>query len=588
MSFDGTASQVVTVTINGTNDIPVISGVSTDAVTEDVALTSGNLTAGATLTIADVDAGESSFAAQATTAGSNGFGTFTLTTAGVWTYTADNTQTAIQELGSTDFLTDSFTAVSFDGTASQVVTVTINGTNDIPVISGVSTDAVTEDVALTSGNLTAGATLTIADVDAGESSFQAQASTAGSNGLGTFTLTTAGVWTYTADNAQTAIQELGSTDFLTDSFTALSFDGTSQLVTVTINGTNDAPTITAPASASVTEDVTTAITGIQIADVDAGSGDVTVTLEVTLGTLSVLAGVTGGLNSTQIVPSNGNRTVTLTGTVAAINVTLAAVSGLLYTTDLNSSVNDTLDITVNDGVAADVTDSFTITVTTDGNASTTNVAPVAIDDPNVITNVTTGTFVIEAEALLANDFDVEGDILSIDSVTDGTTVASLSTGDALVTSPGTDGSTGNFTYVASDGTATSGSATVTVTVDTVGNITGTTGNDILIGGSAADTLDGDAGDDFLYGNGGADTLNGGTGDDVLNGGAGADILVGGQGIDTLTGGADNDTFTFQGGDVLETQGTLARVQSLGTDTITDFLAGDLFALSNADFGLAAR
>ena len=273
----GTATQTVTITINGTNDIPVISGVSTDAVTEDVALTGINLTAGDTLTIADVDAGESSFQAQATTAGSNGFGTFTLTTAGVWTYTADNTQTAIQELGSTDFLTDSFTAVSFDGTASQVVTVTINGTNDIPVISGVSTDAVTEDVALTSGNLTAGATLTIADVDAGESSFAAQATTAGSNGFGTFTLTTAGVWTYTADNTQTAIQELGSTDFLTDSFTAVSFDGTaSQVVTVTINGTNDIPVISGVSTDAVTEDV--ALTGINltagdtltIADVDAG------------------------------------------------------------------------------------------------------------------------------------------------------------------------------------------------------------------------------------------------------------------------------------------------------------------------------
>ena len=68
--------------------------------------------------------------AQAGTLGSNGFGTFTLAANGTWTYTANNSQTAIQQLGAGQSLTDSFTAVSSDGTASQIVTVTIHGTND--------------------------------------------------------------------------------------------------------------------------------------------------------------------------------------------------------------------------------------------------------------------------------------------------------------------------------------------------------------------------------------------------------------------------------------------------------------------------
>jgi len=78
VSSDGTASQLVTVTINGTNDVPVIGGVSTGAVTEDVGVVAGNLTTGGALTIADVDQGQSTFAAQAGTLGSNGYGTFTL------------------------------------------------------------------------------------------------------------------------------------------------------------------------------------------------------------------------------------------------------------------------------------------------------------------------------------------------------------------------------------------------------------------------------------------------------------------------------------------------------------------------------
>ena len=106
--------------------------------TEDVAVVAGNLSTSGALTIADVDAGQSNFTAQASTAGSNGYGTFTLAADGAWTYTANDSQPAIQQLGAGQSLTDSFTAVSSDGTASQVVTVTIHGTNDVPVIGGVA------------------------------------------------------------------------------------------------------------------------------------------------------------------------------------------------------------------------------------------------------------------------------------------------------------------------------------------------------------------------------------------------------------------------------------------------------------------
>ena len=74
------------------------------------------------------------------------YGSFTLDATGNWTYTADDSQTAIQQLGAGQSITDSFTAVSSDGTASQLVTVTIHGTNDVPVIGGASTGSVTEDV----------------------------------------------------------------------------------------------------------------------------------------------------------------------------------------------------------------------------------------------------------------------------------------------------------------------------------------------------------------------------------------------------------------------------------------------------------
>ncbi len=114
-------------------------------------------------------------------------------------------------------------------------------------------------------------------------------------------------------------------------------------------------------------------------------------------------------------------------------------------------------------------------------------------------------------------------------------------------------------------------------------IHGGDGDDEILGGGGADTLYGDGGDDRLEGNDGADTLYGGSGADNLFGYAGDDVLVGGQGDDTLTGGAGADEFLLQGGTGAD---ALARAESLGTDTITDFSAadGDSFGLSDSDFG----
>src|SRR6185437_11174051 len=185
-------------TIHGTNDVPVIGGVSSGSVTEDVGVVAGNLVTGGALTIADVDQGQSSFVPQASAAGT--YGSFTLDVAGNWSYTASDGQAAIQQLGAGDSLTDSFTAVSLDGTASQLVSVTIHGTNDVPVIGGVSSGSVTEDVGVVAGNLVTGGALTIADVDQGQSSFVPQASVAGT--YGSFTLDAAGTWSYTASGSQ--------------------------------------------------------------------------------------------------------------------------------------------------------------------------------------------------------------------------------------------------------------------------------------------------------------------------------------------------------------------------------------------------
>ena len=226
-----------------------VGGVTTGSVTEDAGLTAGNLTVSGALTVTDPNEGQAVFVAQASAAGTNGYGTFTLGTNGAWTYAADNTQADIQALGAGATLSDSFTAVTADGT-TQVVTVTITGVNDGAVIAGATTGGVTEDAG---ASLTTSGTLTVTDVDSGEDVFVAQASAAGTNGYGTFTLGTNGAWTYAADNTQADIQALGAGETLTDSFTAVTADGTTQLVTVTITGLND-------------------VFKVELSDIEAGTG----------------------------------------------------------------------------------------------------------------------------------------------------------------------------------------------------------------------------------------------------------------------------------------------------------------------------
>lgn len=57
-----------------------------------------------------------------------------------------------------------------------------------------------------------------------------------------------------------------------------------------------------------------------------------------------------------------------------------------------------------------------------------------------------------------------------------------------------------------------------------GTVTGTSGNDLILGSSGDDTIDGLGGDDCILG---------GEGDDVINGNSNTDICLGGQGADTF-------------------------------------------------------
>jgi Ca2+-binding RTX toxin-like protein len=73
-----------------------------------------------------------------------------------------------------------------------------------------------------------------------------------------------------------------------------------------------------------------------------------------------------------------------------------------------------------------------------------------------------------------------------------------------------------------------------------GMLTGTTGNDVMLGTAAGDTIKGLGGRDLICGGGGDDDLYGGGGNDTLVGGDGDDRLYGQGGCDSLKGGVGND------------------------------------------------
>ncbi|HIJ88940.1 MAG TPA: hypothetical protein HPP97_14875, partial [Desulfuromonadales bacterium] len=245
--------ETLTITITGTNDAAVITGTSTAALTE----TNVALTTGGTLAATDVDSSPL-FVAQTATAGSNGYGSFSIGTDGIWSYTMNS---AHDEFVGGQNYTDSITVTTVDGTA-QVVTVTITGTNDAAIISGTSTAALTE----TNTALTTGGTLAATDVDS-SALFVAQTATAGSNGYGSFSIGTDGIWSYTMNSAHNEF--VGGQNY-TDSITVTTADGTAQVITVTITGTNDAPVFTSGTVGNVDENapVSTVIYAATTTDVD--------------------------------------------------------------------------------------------------------------------------------------------------------------------------------------------------------------------------------------------------------------------------------------------------------------------------------
>lgn len=100
------------------------------------------------------------------------------------------------------------------------------------------------------------------------------------------------------------------------------------------------------------------------------------------------------------------------------------------------------------------------------------------------------------------------------------------------------------------------------------------GDDLLRGGAGWDYIVGGFGDDAIYGDAGGDWLDGGAGNDLVRGGSGDDLVDGGTGNDIVTGGGGNDAvYGYMGSDALYGDAGNDLIYSAGDSTYDEVHGG---------------
>ncbi|WP_298603494.1 Ig-like domain-containing protein, partial [uncultured Zoogloea sp.] len=327
------------------------------------------------------------------------------------------------------------------GTSTTTLTVTITGTNDRSVISGPDIGAVTEDATLSTGGQ-----LLASDVD-GPAQFIA-ASTPGA--YGSFSIDAAGNWVYTLNNPDPAVQSLGANDVRIERFTVSTTDGSTQTVTITVNGANEAPTATG-----------TTVSGVE----DAPS------IPVTLGGGDVDGSVVSFMLAN--LPTNGTLYLdaAMTQPVVPGSVLPATAGGLTLHFKPNANWNGSTGFQFS---ATDDQGASSTPATATINVTAVNDNPIAADNRGSVLEDATlsmppsNGLIASALDLAGKDTDVEGDPLTVVALRTGAEAASGTRGSVGSPLAGTYGSLtvdtqGSYTYVADRATALAAGVTATDT-----------------------------------------------------------------------------------------------------------------------------
>ncbi|MBD9626706.1 tandem-95 repeat protein [Ensifer sp. ENS06] len=416
----GTATQTVTITITGTNDAPIItSGTQSGSVTEIADKATGENTAmhtqGGTIGFSDVDTLDTHSASF--TANGNGYlGTFALdplnqTTDKVgWSFNVADSVLDSLQAGQT--LTQAYDVTVDDGkggTATQTVTITITGTNDVPIItSGTQSGSVTEIADKATGENTAththGGTIGFSDVDTLDE--HGASFTANGNGyLGTFALGTldqagnAVGWSFNV--VDSVLDSLQSGQKLTQTYDVTVDDGkggkATQTVTITITGTNDAPVITSVSQGGAVTEIADGATGENTATHTHG-GTIGFSDVDTLDTHSAsFTAQGGGYLGTFSLGSLNQST-------DSVGWSFQVADNVLDSLNAGETLTQKYDVTIDDGHGGTAVQTVTITITgTDDGVSVNGLSSSAEEtvyeknlsdgsSPNVAALTQTGSF----------------------------------------------------------------------------------------------------------------------------------------------------------------------------------------------------
>ncbi|WP_155724406.1 VCBS domain-containing protein, partial [Vibrio natriegens] len=321
-------------TVNNTNDAPVMTPIASVSVDEDGQKASGQLIA------TDPDTGDTLSYSIA-----NPVSGLTFKPDGSWVF--DPTDAAYQSLpaAQSQTLTIPVTVTDAAGaTDVQNLVITVNGTNDGAVISGAGAQLKEDSAVSTLGDLEASGQLTVQDVDSGEAAFTPITDVISDSGYGHFSLSADGQWQYHADNNQPDIQQLAAGEPLTDSITVTSVDGTPHTISVTIEGTNDAPIVAhSVVNQQINEDSAFSFTVPSDTFGDIDHGD---TLTLSTGSLPTWLHFDASTGTFSGTPTNSD-----VGSVP-ISVTATDSQGASVTTQFNLTVNNTNDAPVMTPIAS--------------------------------------------------------------------------------------------------------------------------------------------------------------------------------------------------------------------------------------------
>ncbi len=234
----------------------------------------------------------------------------------------------------------------------------------------------------------------------------------------------------------------------------------------------------------------------------------------------------------------------------------------------------------------------------DSPEETRNRAPVVQAPVNLGQLYVNTAVVIALSDFLANAYDPDADVLSVDKISVSSGALKYDGDQAWYYTPTPDND-GNvtFTYLVSDGViGIEQTAFLEFIHQPVAWSFGSESDDVLIGTNRDDMIAALGGADVVLGDAGNDEIDGGDGDDIIFGGAGDDFIIAGSGNDVVDSGSGNDIvfagsgndtiFAGDGNDIIYGESGDDTIISGFGDDVVDAGIGNDFIIALASIGTA--